>query len=549
MTVHVSLDNNLERLATEISGAFSVAFFELETIRDAAKEFAASVEELLTAIAPSETRESAGGTFQAFLSNASSAAGAAESAAGSLTDREFQGALIRISGSLMEMKKHTVTLTTISYLTKITQTGVDESVARLNSFTETLDSRCVELQEAALRSTELVRETQRQSGLARDRLTTIGLEFRALSDSTMEESAKLDALEKAHHAHMARVRDDAHRLDADVRRSVAGLIGCLQFPDSFAQRAEHMRTAIAALGKTAPDEAPALAKVVSAQLMAMSKSLSEVCSSAKESLLSLKGSLEQNPVIFERREATNPSDEWMSASSRANEQMLDSVARAREQFDAALKLLHGLAVHIDETQENLESAVRLNAELETSVHNASVVAHRIGSQTSPLKFLAGSVKDVVDETSTLIHNVTGALSHIKKTSQALAECSLNRDLETLVELQGAAASEGARQSETIDHVRTVRRKLLALADRLDGASAAASHSFEAAAEQAASVAELATSLPPPSSTEVVTSADLTWLYDTYTMDEERVVHRDALGLPEQSESEAVADEDLDDFML
>ena len=180
--LHISLEETLEQLSHEIAGAFTIAFFELETIRNTAAEFGTEIENLLAITSP-VTGEGNGATvFDIFLENASSAAVAAERTAGSLTDRSFQGALIRISGSLLEMKKNSVALTAISALTKITQTETRDKSNRLAAFTASLDGRCRELQAATARSAKLVIETQRQSGFARDKLAAIGLEFHALSD-------------------------------------------------------------------------------------------------------------------------------------------------------------------------------------------------------------------------------------------------------------------------------------------------------------------------------------------------------------------------------
>ncbi len=545
-----SLAESLVQLSHEIAGAFSIAFFELETIRTTAAEFGTDVGSLLAITATPEAQEGQESSFGVFLRNARSASVEAEKAAGSLTDRAFQGALIRISGSLLEMKKHTVALSSISSLTKITQAETRNMADRLNAFTESLDSRCRELQQATARSADLVVETQYQSGLARDRLTAVGLEFRALSDGAENDAIRLSMLEEVHHVYMSEISDEASKLDGQVRTAVAGLIGCLQFPDSFAQRSEHVCTAITAMEKAAPAERAALRKVVEAQLARMAEALTEVTTTAGQALETLQIAFDRSPIIQNRSEAADPSDAWMTATAQANEAMLDSVARARDQFGTALTLLAGLTRQINATQDNLETSVRLNRELETSVHNASLVAHRSGSQTSPLRFLAGSVKDVVDRTSDLITQISGALGHIRGTSEALAASGLDRDLETLLELQETAAQDAADQAERVGRVRETRRQLLRRADRLDGAAKAGGNSFAAAAEHAKGVAELgrriSQEVPAPDCDE---TDELAWLYAIYTMEEERVVHREALGLPAVEETPADTHEDLDDFML
>ncbi len=544
-----SFKEALDRLSNDISAVFSVAFFELETIRSTAAEFGSDVECLLSAAATGDDRVKREGAFDAFLKNASSAGAAAESAAGSLTDRAFQNALIGVSGSLRDMKKRTVELTAISSLTKITQTETRDAADRLTAFIESLDSRCRQLQKATARSADLVVETQRQSGLARDELTAIALEFRALLDGADGEAEHLAELERRHCDHMSAIGKDAHRLDEEVRAGVGDLIGCLQFPDAFAQRMEHVRAALDAMEDASMAERGGLYAVAAAQLASMAKALAEVSATATRALEALTTALNQNPALHSRSEAANPSDAWMTATAQANETMLRSVARARQKLGDALTLLSGLTGQIDATQLNLEASVRLNRELEASVHNASLVAHRSGSQTSPLRFLAGAVKDVVGRTSEMIVRISEALTHIRQTSEELAASSLKSDLETLLDLQGTAVQEAAGQAGMVESVRGTRRRLLGHAGRLAGAATAGGNAFETAAEHAAAVSDLAHRIRDAAPAAYDASCSLDWLYALYTMEEERVVHRETLGQPAPVEAIAADDEDLGDFVL
>lgn len=537
----------LDKLSSEIAGAFSISFFELETIRAVAGEFGRDVAQMLEAVEESANRERQEGAVAAFLANATSAADAAETAAKSLTDRSFQDALARISGSLLEMKKHAITLLNVSSLTKITQTETKGVGDQLQSFTGLLDDRCRRLQDATVQSTDLIVETQRQSSLARDRLTAIGQEFRRLSDGADRDTERRKALEADHHAQMEESRQTSRRLNDEVGSAVRGLIGCLQFPDAFAQRMEHVHGAVDALEKSAPAERAAIARVAAAQLDAMAVSLTEVAGNAMGALDHLHGSVQRNPLAQSGAASSNPSDIWMAAMAQANDVMLSSVDRARGQLGGALEVLGALTGQIDRTQGNLEEWMALNRELETTVHNASLVVHRSGSQTSPLRFLAGSVKEIVDRTSGLITEFSAALTYVRTTSQALEVSSLKGDLQKLTGFQEASVQEAATQAEKVAAVNKLRRCLIGHAERLSGAASAGRNAFAAAGDHAAAISLLAAKVRAMGGEGDASAADIGWLFDSYTMEEERQVHRQAMGIAEPEKEQG--DEDLEDFMF
>ncbi|CUH39816.1 hypothetical protein JSE7799_02544 [Jannaschia seosinensis] len=542
----------LGRLASDISGAFSVAFFEAEVIRNTAEEFDSDVSMLLAAAATDGAAGERGTAFAVFLENASSASSAAEEAVASLTDRAFQGALVEVSGSLRDMAKCTAELTTISSLTKITQTELRGAGDRLAAFVDSLDGQCRELQQTTARSADLIVETQRQSGFARDELVDIAREFQALSDGAGRKTVRLARLEHAHHVYTNLVREDASRLGEGVQSAVRDLISCLQFPDAFAQRMEHVQMIFDAMENGPDVDRSALAAVAAAQLGSMAEALIDVCSTANLSLVAINAILGENLLADGGKGGANPSDMWMSATTQENQMMLDSVAGARDQLGKALTLLSGLTGQIERTQNHLQASVRLNRELETSVHNASLVAHRSGSANSPLRFLAGSVKDVVGRTSDLMVRIGRSLTYIRSTSEALATSGLSQDLETLLELQAVAVQEADIQSKVVERIRSTRQQLLGHSGRLAGAATAGKSAFGAAADYAAELANLARRVQGPSLAAPEnrnTTSDFDWLYQVYTMEEERSVHRKALGLKDPPSAGVVEEEDMSDFLL
>jgi hypothetical protein len=85
--------------------------------------------------------------------------------------------------------------------------------------------------------------------------------------------------------------------------------------------------------------------------------------------------------------------------------------------------------------------------------------------------------------------------------------------------------------------------------RLGGAATAGENAFAAAAEHAAAITDLARQVGDAAPAACDTTCRLDWLHALYTMEEERVVHRETLGLPAPVEASVADDEELDDFVL
>ena len=543
---HPGLEDALGRLSDEIGSAFSVALVELATVRTAAAALGADVVRLTEAA--ERGRADPDGIVDSFVTNASQAATAAETAAGSLADHDFQRALVSILKSLGELKRSTIELSAISSLTRITNSEGQDVSSAIAVFTQSLDLHSGELRKCAASSSDLIGHIQRQSGQARDRLMAIGGELRAVSAHAGRQTGRLAELEAAHRTHMALVQRNAQQLGQAVARSVGELIACLQFPDAFAQRVAHMRTALEALPQIIePGERACLSAVISAQIDAMAAALDDVCTKADKSLGTLLAIVDADAGSSAESGAHDASSIWMNANLRSQEAMLQSVDSARSQLGSAICVLADVTRQIDSARASLETSARLNLELENSVHNASIVSSRSSATKSPLRVLAGGVKEVAGRTSHLVTGISEGLLVVRAASEALEQTGLADELQTLTELQLAASQAASAQAADVGAVRDAQQSLRGQTSRLKGAASAAMSAFAAARESAEALEDMARLLAP----ETVAAADacdLTWLAALYTMEEERAVHREVLGIVEQ-EPDGAEGAEIDDFVF
>ena len=536
----------LGQLASKVAGTFEVAFLELETIRDTSGAFAAEIERLLKATEPATSDESDESSHSRFFAHTNRAAAAAELAARSLANKKFQSALISVTTTLREIDKCAVELQSISFLTKTTLAETSVDTEQVSVFVGTLDTQLKELQRSSAASTKLIAAIQQQSSLARDELATIASEFRSILRQGESRQDNLESLREAHEAHIDRIKIAAGDLRTGVNQAVGRLVGCLQFPDAFRQRVEHLEAALDSNG--GDDETRAIAVVVSAQLDVLARDLGAETRVAHDALTSLSEVLAADTTLHSDQ-GFDSSTAWVDASRRTNEGMLNAVASGRAKLDNTVELLGDLVERIDRAQSNLETASKLNGALETSVFNALIVASKLANSNTPLPFLAGHVRTVVERSSSLIEQISVALKRIRRTSQALEQTGLEADLEQLSAIQESLSLRSTGIAQMVKQISTGREAIRSQSTRLSSASAAAIQAFEAAAGYAPAFADLGEEVRRASTATDAPPADIPWLYAIYTMEVERTVHREALGLPEVQEDTAEDEDDFDDFLL
>jgi hypothetical protein len=541
-----SITLSLDQLASSVAGTFDLAFFELGTIRDTASEFSMQVERLLdsTESKPSDAEGEA--SYARFYAHTGRAAAAVEEAARSLADRKFQAALILVAETLCEIDKCAVELASISFLTKITQSETSAASEQVAVFVQTLDGRLAELKRSSAASSNLIAAIRRQSGLARDELATIAREFQSILRQGEARQERLADLEAAHHVHIGRIKTAATDLRTGVSQAVGGLVACLQFPDAFAQRVEHLNAATA--WKPEEGEARPMAIVVSAQLDSLSRDLGTETEKALSALNKLSDTLEADTALSEEQ-GFDSSSAWVDANRRTNNGMLNAVASGREKLSNTLDLLKDLVKQIDRAQSNLEKSSHHNRALETSVFNALIVAGKSADTNTPLQFLTGHVKAVVGRSSHLIEQMSNALTRIRQTSEALERTDLDADLEELATIQGTLSARSVEIEQTVEEIAVAREALQTQSTRLTTSSAAAIQAFQAAADFAPSFAKIAAKTRSKFADGESPYADIPWLYASYTMEVERTVHREALGLPEIVEEASKDEDEFDDFLL
>lgn len=551
----------LAHLSNELGLIFDNVVTSIGAIRSSAGEFASSVG-VLQGLGGSDSDHADTGeyaSFSVFARRAEHAAAAAEAAAGELDDTTFQTSLNSLSAVLRELKRNIVELAAISSLTKIAKTESPELADRLSVFTETLDMRFSSLRASSSEAAQMIDAIRTESRDARTALSAIAGELHGMSQTAGADGAELDSLRHAFLADVDRMVEESRVLGTQVQSGVSRVIACLQFPDAFAQRMEHLLAILAAADAT--DDAgrkSVLTHVGLAQLDAMVAAL-------LDAIMTGMTALEAIPLPHDMAdgvhgiEGHDASLAWIEAERRADQMMIKAVAASQNRLDAAVSLISRVVSAVDRVRDMLEDSRRQNLELNFSVYNASIVASRHSGGASALHVLADGVKSVVAKISREVSQIIADLVPIRRASEALQNSPLSAELAHLARIQGLAAQKVNEDTFKLARAQEAREHLQASITKLAAAAREARGRFGAAQGYAAPLREIAKCIRDSQITAAAPVAiDLAWVEDLYTMNEERDVHHaavDALGLisasaqPRTQPVPEVNEEGLDDFLL
>lgn len=443
----------------------------------------------------------------------------------------------------------------MTYLTKIVCAEKTLENARLDPFIRTLEQRSVESREIsreALQASAAIRVASKEAAAT---LSSLGATFDQMVRAAEDAAAEIGALAEGHARHIAMVRQNSRQLAENVGGAVSRLIDCLQFPDAFSQRREHV-IAIVSARETAvdPAERHALGRIAAAQLGAMGDALVRVTLDAQTALGSVTAGVDSCDLTGGAARGS-PSAQWLDAARRGNDLMREAADAGRCGLDASLALVDWVLGHIAAAIAGLEASVELNGSLENSARNAAISASRAGDSGSALHVLLQNVREVVIATTTLTERLAKALQRVHGVSDDLKGAGLREELEALDRVQAGATSMADAQTRMLRTLGSQQTDLSQQAGDIRHASQSASAAFALAAQEAPRLEMIAAQQEQAIGLDEADAAvDLSWVEALYTMEEERAVHRALYpgGASAAMGVAAVADEpddDLDGFLM
>lgn len=545
----------LDGVAVDVMERFDDGLAHLSRVRVAARSLGDTVDSLLalTAVPESGAAQEEDPLAQ-FLAHARIIRDRSGETARLLSESSFSETLAQMDADLRQLRDRATELRSVTYLTKIVCAEKTLENARLDPFIRTLEERSVELREIsreALQASAAIRVASKEAAAT---LSALGATFDQMVRAAEDAAAEIGVLAEGHARHIAMVRQNSRQLAEDVGGAVSRLIDCLQFPDAFSQRREHV-VAIVTARETAADPAErhALGRIAAAQLGAMGEALVRVTQDAQAALATVTRGVDACDLTGGAARG-GPSAQWLDAARRGNDLMREAADSGRSSLDASLALVDGVLGHIAAAIAGLEASVELNGSLENSARNAAISASRAGDSGSALHVLSQNVREVVIATTTLTERLAKALQRVHGVSDDLKGAGLREELETLDRIQAGATSMADAQTRMLRTLGSQQTDLAQQAGDIRHASQGASAAFALAAQEAPRLELIAAQQEQAVGLEETDAAvDLSWVEALYTMEEERAVHRALYPAASQAMGVAAAadepDEDLDGFLM
>jgi hypothetical protein len=536
----------LATASASVNAAFTRGLDEVQTIREMTGDLLNRLGQLLE-VEFEDHQESPGPheDFVGSVSEASRAIGGIVEALGSAKlfaiQRQMHVHLQGVRGSALQLSTSSVLASIICAENRIEET-------QFKALIDELRDRSEELRVLSSSSITTLGKTVKATMVARDALSAVA---EAFAHTAGDMRSKLDALaplEAAHRAHVAARRDDGERLRDAVQREIGRLVGCLQFPDTFAQRTEHVSAMLIGLGDCAALEAARRRRLAAAQLEDMATAHEKVVETARSALTSIRSAL---ATQLRGRAASDPSMRWIDAQHATDAGMAAAIEMAGHRLRSVERSTVEMRATIEAVDEGLSTARALNRRLKATANNAGIAAGRAEGAAAPLGMLARTVHTATFDIARVVDGLCEGLSAFGEISDRLAGADLAGRIEALDVLSLRAAERGRANAIRVEGFEAINDRITTRAEQIEHAVGAALAALDRTDRQMPVLRRLAASLVADPSTRSAAiegpAPELAPIWDLYTMEAERNVHAALFG--RAAEAEAGDDVELDDFVL
>ena len=532
----------LEASSAEIGAAFARGLDEVHAIRALTRELADALTAMLSVEfgvgrdAPSLQGQVAG--------NLGDTAQTIDALLEVLEPSELMALQRRVRAGLSEVQRNSLELRSASTLARIICADHQIWTNQFEVFIGGLKDRSEELRTLSAQAVTTLADTAHEGLVARDALGEVSQSFHATTRDLSAGRDVLDVLEARHWAHIDVIRADGEQLSDEIQAAIRRLVGCLQFPDTFAQRTAHVVAMLTGLDDRPAAERAALQRLAAAQVADMVVALEDVVGSAQTALRAIRTTMERRA----EPDRDDPSLRWIAAQREANAKTSGAVVTAGHRLRSVERAVAGMRSAVGDVQSGLRSTTALNARLQMTSNNVAIAADRAGEAGRALTILAQTVRTITGNIAAIVETLNAGLGALGAISERLEDAALPDRLAGLEALRTQAADQAHTLSEALARFEAPLLDVAHKAAQVDQVAGAAMAAFERTVQAAAALQRFAGELCAKAEDVPADGSSLGWVWQSYTMESERDVHRALFDVAEEDGSDD-GDDLLDDFML
>ncbi|MBM9593595.1 coiled-coil domain-containing protein [Roseitranquillus sediminis] len=450
-----------------------------------------------------------------------------------------------LGSCLKDAGRHTLELSIVSVLVKTSAPPTDAARGDTSDFATMVDDLVRRLDVA-------IGEAGRQVGPIREHISAAGIGVsvaaRSLRDARQKcgaESAETTALFQSRTRYLGNLKATSQELAITCGGQIGRLVPALQFSDELSQRIGNLVRIAAEIEARGPASQQAARALMTAQLASLVEDHRNVAAAAADALDRMSEATAQAASVLAPGAAPNSAERWLDDRRARIARISEAVSAARARLGVAGDLLDAVARSGERASTAIADFQALIAQLDLAAVNAAIAAGRASEAGGALQFLSGQVQQAARSCASRLRDSRAALETIGAGLEAVDRRPLMDGLDVLSQSQAASEEAVRQQDAQLKRQAEVRadlaRGLRSLGENARKARQLIQHGTAAEAR----LSHLLRQTPPVSPAERGSAA---WLWDCYTTEAERRVHRDFIG-EDAAPEPAVDAGELDDFLL
>ena len=534
LTDETDLDGG--RLAQDGVAAFAVVLDELKHLRSLHKAIGDHLRSYADLAAGGEAREEGNSGVDGLLAGLDALSEALRGVLSGLSGTERREHVLAARTYLNAIEQDGRSLKSVATLTRTTAASL--GVTTLSGYLEALSETAQSIGSSARDVCSLLDQLEgREAGIL-DRSRDTADALSVLASRLRAEKKALESLAASERQLAERIVGKAGALSAEGKGHLKGLVTAMQFSDRFAQRLEHF----AAMTKSDDGH---LAHLAAAQAKGIVSDLESTAESVRTCMEGMSRLGRDGAALFTEGAIVEAITQLVTSRTEILAPIVEDLAEAEAVIGALTKEAQHAAECAEAAQESFKSLETSCKAVSIASINSMLLSRQSGSTRGSLSFLSNEVRDTAVRCLAALGgsqaSLRSALSQTEEAHTPLISASQVLD-DAVSRFQTETEADRAR----LEDVRKLGREAGTAADELVAIVGHVDVAMAAVTEVGQRLGAAATALSAKPATGAPDPELLAEFWDSYTMDDERLIHAEVfagVAGAEAPQAETPSDED------